>query len=350
MKTILSIGYGKEALYNAFQHSNMSSKWFYGAIELENDGEYKILNKSFGTSHNLYTFISNNFKLLGNYEYIYMSYFYVGPLIIYSFLKFLGIYKNRKLIVVSHKKLSLPNSFCNRFIYKLVYKSIDYVFFHSPINLKESIEEGLVNVNKSAVLEWGEDLNYIDNNILNKSYTANDMFFLSTGREERDFNSIVQAFSKSDIPLYIFTNKINNDNDYQYLIDVNLPNVRIELVEKSKETSYRMAKMVRDCFCVVIPLKQDKITYCVGLTSVVEAMALGKPIISTKNQYYPIDIEKEKIGIYVTDTTSWRNAILYLSEHPDIANAMGKRARMLAESKYNIRNCYLQIKKVFDSL
>lgn len=34
-----------------------------------------------------------------------------------------------------------------------------------------------------------------------------------------------------------------------------------------------------------------------------EAFALGKPIISVKNLYYPFDIEKEGCGIYVNPSS-----------------------------------------------
>ena len=62
-----------------------------------------------------------------------------------------------------------------------------------------------------------------------------------------------------------------------------------------------------NCKAYVIPLIQDKINYCVGWTSIVEAIALHKKIISTRNPYYPIDIEKESIGYYSdpNDPKSW---------------------------------------------
>ena len=64
--------------------------------------------------------------------------------------------------------------------------------------------------------------------------------------------------------------------------------------------------------CVVIPVEREDLYCCVGFTSVVEAMAMSKPIISTRNPYYPIDLGKEGIGIYVDDIDSWVNAITYI--------------------------------------
>ncbi len=48
-------------------------------------------------------------------------------------------------------------------------------------------------------------------------------------------------------------------------------------------------------------MKQEPVpvVLCTGLTCVMDALALGKPIISVRNPYFPFDIEKEKCGLYV---------------------------------------------------
>jgi len=97
-------------------------------------------------------------------------------------------------------------------------------------------------------------------------------------------------------------------------------------------------------------LIQSKVNYCLGLTSIVEAMALGKPIISSVNPYSPVDIEKEEIGFVVRNVVEWKSALQYISENPDEAKKMGIRARSLAEKKFNIEKCSQQIESVFSSL
>ena len=95
---------------------------------------------------------------------------------------------------------------------------------------------------------------------------------------------------------------------------------------------------------------KEKINYCVGLTSVIEAMAYGKPIISTYNPYFPIDLEKEKIGFFVYSVDDWRRAIDYLVQNPNEAYLMGQRARKLAEEYYNIQQCANQIERIIREL
>ena len=53
--------------------------------------------------------------------------------------------------------------------------------------------------------------------------------------------------------------------------------------------------------------------YTVGLTTLVEAFALGLPVVCTRNPKFEMDIEKEGVGIYVdyNDVEGWKQAITY---------------------------------------
>ena len=71
-------------------------------------------------------------------------------------------------------------------------------------------------------------------------------------------------------------------------------------------------------------------TYCVGHTSIVEALALGKPLIVTDNPYHPIDVEKEGVGLKVkpSDSQSLVGAVNYLKNNREQALEMGRKARL----------------------
>jgi glycosyltransferase involved in cell wall biosynthesis len=196
-------------------------------------------------------------------------------------------------------------------------------------------------------LYWGDDLLYIDSYI--KISKGNS--FLSTGREHRDFFTLSNAFGKlPQIPLEIYTNLHNYDNNYTALsvLENKYPNVKINFVEKSSETTAFLAQKAAECFCVVIPVEKEEMYYCIGFTSVVEAMAMSKPIISTRNPYYPINIEKEGFGLYADDEESWIKAINYLYSNPGIAAEMGRKGRKLAEEKFNILECSKQIDRLIN--
>ena len=73
----------------------------------------------------------------------------------------------------------------------------------------------------------------------------------------------------------------------------------------------------------------------------VEAMALGIPILCTRNPQMPMDLEAEGCGIYMEpyDTAGWERAIQYIISHPEEAKEMGRKGRLLAEKYYNVEQC-----------
>ena len=78
-----------------------------------------------------------------------------------------------------------------------------------------------------------------------------------------------------------------------------------------------------------------------GLTTVVEALALGLPILCTRNPQMPMDIEAEGCGFWLepNDVEGWKDKLRFIAAHPDEAVAMGRRGRALAERYYNVDQC-----------
>lgn len=342
---IIDVGFGRKTLFELFNSTKMSSRWFYGMIELSSKYDIEYISwEKFTIKGN----IINNLKMLKKCDILVQSYLYAKPFYILALLRLLGLYKGRKLIGISHTILRTSRNKLGNAMLRMVYHSFDKILFHSKINMEESIQKKLVMRERCEFLYWGDDLDYIDQNIS----ISQGKFFLSTGRECRDFPTLISAFSKySDIPLYIYTNKINYGLNYDYLEEEQgkYSNIIIEFVEKSAETTLKLAQKAAECLCVVIPLNSKDINYCLGLTSVVEAMALGKPIISTRNPYSPVDLEKEGIGIFVDDEESWIKAINFIYYNPIIANEMGVKARKLAEDRFNIHKCAEQIDRIISS-
>ena len=102
---------------------------------------------------------------------------------------------------------------------------------------------------------------------------------------------------------------------------------------------YELALEVNRAACVVVCCMETK--YTVGLTTVVEAMALGLPVICSRNPQMPVNLEAEGCGISVAygDEEGWRKAITYIQEHPEEVRKMGQRGRTLAEREFNDERC-----------
>lgn len=85
---------------------------------------------------------------------------------------------------------------------------------------------------------------------------------------------------------------------------------------------------------VVIPL-QDVNSDC-GMSSITEAMAMGKAIVVTRSRGQIDVVEEGKQGLYVKpyDPTALRSAIDYLLCHPEEAERMGQAGRLLVEQQH----------------
>ena len=70
-----------------------------------------------------------------------------------------------------------------------------------------------------------------------------------------------------------------------------------------------------------------------------EALAMGKPVISTNNKSYPFNLEREKVGLNVDygDIEGWHQAANYMIDHPDEVKEMGERAKYLTQKRYNYK-------------
>jgi len=342
MKKITSIGYGYSQLRQMLDEEGLSKRVFYGLTELEK--KYEIEYLSFDGKKSIWSLFRNNLMILNSSDIIIMLYLYISPLVLLSFLKLLGFYKARKVVVISHEELHRGNGVISRIIHKMVFNQLDVVLFHSKLNLNDSVFSKLILREKAYFFYWGEDLSYIDKNYA----PVNGNFFISTGREYRDFNMLLDAFSNTDASLELYTNRISYDNNYEYLKEKQNESdlIKIEYVNNTNSTAKKLAKRVSESRCVVIPLIKNHITYCIGLTSVVEAMALGKPIITSPNPYLPIDVEKEQIGLVADSLIDWINAIKFIQTHKEEVERMGKRARLLAEERYNIKSTISLLDKI----
>lgn len=340
-KKIITIEYGIDVIRCQYKEGETTRRLFYGTFQLEE--RYDVKYVSFN-AYSRWKFLINNLKLLQPADMVYMPYLYVSTLVFITLLRSLGLYHGRKLVVVSHKTLDAGSGSFTRWLYRKVYGTIDVILFHSQKNMEDSVAASLVKSNHAQLLRWGDDLQYIDHNYS----VSKGKFFISSGSEQRDFSMLINVFSSTGEKLELYTNKVHYDNNYSFLSEEQgkYSNIKIEFVERNANTARFLGQRTSECLCVVIPLIKKQVNYCVGLTSVVEAMAMGKPIISTRNPYSPVDLEKEQIGFFVDDATSWKKAVRYLAEHPDEATAMGHRARLLAEKLFNIDATAAQLESI----
>jgi glycosyltransferase involved in cell wall biosynthesis len=332
--------------YQLYKEGIYPSHPLYGGIELEKAGFHVVFLSKSKNSRLLFRLFANAWMILKEWpDAIFIPFITYDEWII-CLLKMLRIIRI-PIFGYAHKTIGARRR--SRFWKMLYFKSYDKIFFLSPKTLEESVRSSIVNIKQAVLVPWGGDLLFYNNILLENRGICNK--YISTGKEHRDFQQLINSFAETESNLEIFTAPhAGRYYDFLHSYVGRYSNIGIHLIENNATSFLRLAKQSASSFCFVIPLLDSEIHYCLGLSSLVEALALGKPIISTFNPYYPIDIEKEGIGINVTDLSSWINAISFLNENESLAQQMGEKARRLSEDIYNIENCGSVIIKSIENI
>ncbi|MCL2669741.1 MAG: glycosyltransferase, partial [Syntrophaceae bacterium] len=145
-------------------------------------------------------------------------------------------------------------------------------------------------------------------------------YIFSFGRSDRDYDTLVRAVASLNIQTYILSS--------QYKPRVPLPaNVSIL---REYISGREMVRWITASRIVVLPLLDYRIS--AGQLSMLDAMALARPVIVTKNmatKEYAVD--GETVLFYSAGNASeLAEKIQYLWEHREEAERIGREARQAA--------------------
>lgn len=217
---------------------------------------------------------------------------------------------------------------------------IEEMFFFNKEIAAEAVKTG--KVKRYCVIPFGADMEFYAP-VLHERKTHGRLRFLSSGLENRDYEMLVKAFANQPVDLDIYTLSQNGCHNYsQILQNVNVPNIHVHIL-KEYMSAVQLRAVSAEADCIVISTLPLRHIYPCGLTSIVEAMALAKPIIATYNPWYGIDIEKEGIGFVAKTQEDWSNIIQQIIDNPTLLSQMGEKAYQLAQKTYNIQKTGLQI-------
>jgi len=296
--------------------------------------------------------VSNKIKILGDLDQQLRIFFRQEDYdIVYSgddlntslltFLRYIGLYK-KPIVVIMHR--SFKKSLASQIFVKLFVKSKDKLLcLSNRIMTKLSGKFG-VSEEKMTLLPLGIDLCFYDYNSQDNPNGKTDKevnkFILSAGKTHRDYNTLAQAFKEINCNLNIYCSGESAPTVFPLSRNIN---VNYENKKESTILSYaELEAEYKKAYAIAIPLeippeRRESVTL-IGNTSLLEAMALGKAIVMTKNPQIDIDIERQGIGFFVEygDVEGWRKAISYLLDNPQETKEMGHRGRLLCEQKYNL--------------
>lgn len=322
--------------YEEWKQFRFPGHILYGLPLLEKYGIRSVMHpyKAFASRWKLMLYTTR--KILccrEKYDVLYGTSFRGLELIV--FLRALGLYR-KPVVIWHHSAVSRASNRFREAVSRFFYRGFDQMFLFSRKLIQDSIASRKVPESKLQLIHWGPDLAFYEHLLGELPVSLPRHGFISTGKERRDVKTMLEAFARTNEELEVYIAEESNGISYRRIADsLCLPqNIRIHYTEGV--IPYVLArKVVEARFIVICCLDYP---YTVGLTTLVEAFALGMPVICTRNPYFEMDIDKEEIGITVPygDTEGWVNAIRYLTAHPEKAERMGRNARRLAEERFNL--------------
>lgn len=155
----------------------------------------------------------------------------------------------------------------------------------------------------------------------------------SAGTANRDYRTLVKA--STDLPISV---KIAADSAwFPCAVDI----AQEALPTNVEARSYGNYRSLRDLYAasafVVVPLYPSQ--HACGYAVIIEAMAMGKPVIATRTASYSDFILEGETGFYVDpgDADGLRARMEHLLARPEERRRMGLAARCLIENRYSLQ-------------
>jgi hypothetical protein len=184
---------------------------------------------------------------------------------------------------------------------------------------------------QSQPLHWGPDLDFYAGFPPSTGSGA-----YAAGRTGRDFGTLYEAALKSGAKAQITC--LTDDPVMALASSKPTDHVTILHARTEADLGYRqLLPQMAAARVHAIPLSNDP--SLAGLTSLTDALALGKPVIMTRHRLIDLDLEAEGIGKWVSvgDVQGWADALTWFENHPEEALVMGRRARKIVETRWNHR-------------
>lgn len=239
-----------------------------------------------------------------------------------SFLKKTGLVKPRLYTLVHH---------CNKSLF--LGDGYEKIFFLSKEIMQISKGKYPHLANKMFYLEWGPDLSFYESTYQSMVKDKSKQFkLISNGKTSRDLSLVTSACSKMHVPVIVITDKVNEING-----------AIVSGTKGKNAISYKdTLEYMRQSVISLIPImsSRPKLTLC-GLTSLLDALALGQPVIMSDNTNISIDIEKEEIGLLYKagDESDFMRKVKYMEEHPEFMEMCGHNARIYAKKHSYLDYC-----------
>jgi glycosyltransferase involved in cell wall biosynthesis len=266
---------------------------------------------------------------------------------ILQFMRSINCFSVPIITLVHHRPNIGRLDFLRNNFRKKIYSGSDNTLCLSS-SVANYLNEKFLEDKTAKSISWGPTLSFYPKII------SNGEGIVCAGRTGRDFNTLLTAAEYTNIKITVIY--LDGEIDHTKYLKKKLLKLikqpRMEPVpgyEKGWMKHRELLRFYSSAQAIAIPLlAQDSLA---GLTSLVDCMGMGKPLLMTRNKNIDIDIEKEGIGFWIQpgDVKGWVNALIWVYRNPQEAYQMGTKARALCKRKYNINSFSNQLDQVISS-
>lgn len=292
------------------------SHWLYGAVEMENEGNEVIWEEESQA-------LLNDWRLVKRYcpDVVFIPNLNLRNHLLLLLLAALHFVRTPFFAFLHHEP-KVKRGWMS-LLYKFLLKAPKHLFFLSSKTMEETVRAGLADKNKCSVPGWGPDMYFYD-----KVKKSDGGYFVSTGKENRDFDILIEAFRRTGVPLKIITAKSHAGNDYSDLHEKckGIPNIEVVITENSGNVYPLMIEAMANAKALVCPLRKDRLNYCVGLSTIADAIGLHKPLIITRNPYHDA-VYLEDMDV-VDTVEDWMKAIDRICNTEDTTTSINSNLSM----------------------
>jgi len=181
---------------------------------------------------------------------------------------------------------------------------------------------------------------YVDQLFYSPRPAEEDMI-CAVGAEMRDYSTLVEAVRGTSIRCHVATDHVRIPGRIRLMNDRRVPISDIvrqsdENITQGRMTLPQLRELYARSRVVIVPLLHSDTDN--GVTCILEAMAMGKPVICSRTRGQVDVIQDGVTGLYVPvgDAAALRAAIASLWNDPDRARQMGLNARSYIEKYHSL--------------
>jgi glycosyltransferase involved in cell wall biosynthesis len=206
---------------------------------------------------------------------------------------------------------------------------MDAIFLYSSVQREIARKELRLPEEKLHLIPFHADHRFY--RPMERSREAPARMICGAGLEWRDYPTLIDAVRGMDVEVRLAAaspwSKHRNETADRQLP----PNVTARRYDY-----YELRRLYADSRFVVVPLYENN--FQAGITTILEAMAMGRAVITTRTTGQIDTIVEGVNGLYVQpgDAAGWRDSIGRLLDAPDRAAQLGERARRDLEREWSL--------------